>query len=143
MAQRIKRILTYWQNNLDKMPNKLLISLQNPVDYSPYYSILFRDKYRIILDLILSTMKYFPSFLIYSATFQYDKSLVHGSNSRYFIHEFNLLNKSNQIVLDLNATHERTVLPNEFLGDLHLYTHEFEKYGGEQEILNNGKLVSY
>ncbi|CAF4165406.1 unnamed protein product, partial [Rotaria magnacalcarata] len=54
LTQRIKRIFNYWEKDLDKMPNKLLIPLQHSLDYSPYFSILFRDKYRIVLELIMA-----------------------------------------------------------------------------------------
>ncbi|CAF1266019.1 unnamed protein product [Rotaria sordida] len=55
--------------NLNKMPTKLIIPFQHSLDDSPYFSYLFHDKYRITFELIKPAMKYFPSFLIYSAIF--------------------------------------------------------------------------
>ncbi|CAF3111461.1 unnamed protein product [Rotaria sp. Silwood2] len=136
LTQRIKRIFTHWETNLDKMPNKLLIPLQHSLDYSPYFSILFRDKYRITLELIMTAMKYLSSFLIYSAIFQYDKSLVTTSDSRFFIHNLKLLSTTNEITLDLDLQHERTVIPSEFLGELHIYVDAFEQGVGNQQLRN-------
>ncbi|CAF1142206.1 unnamed protein product [Rotaria sordida] len=141
LIQRIKRIFTYWEKNLDKMPNKLIIPFQHSLDYSPYFSILFRDKYRITFELIIKAMKYLSSFLIYSAIFQYDKSLVNRSNSRFFIHDLKLLNPTNEITLDLNSQHERTVIPNEFLGELHIYVDAFEQGVSQQQLLNNDNII--
>ncbi|CAF3656100.1 unnamed protein product [Rotaria sp. Silwood1] len=143
LIQRIKRIFNYWEKNFDKMPNKLLIPLQHSLDYSPYFSILFRDKYRIILELILTAIKYSSSFLIYTAIFQYDKSLINTSDSRFFIHNLKLLNNINKITLDLNLQHERTVLPNEFLGELHVYVDAFEQGVNHQQLLNNDNNKIY
>ncbi|CAF3200686.1 unnamed protein product [Rotaria socialis] len=141
LTQRIKRIFNYWEKNLDKMPNKLLIPLQHPLDYSPYFSILFRDKYRIILELIMAAMKYLSSFLICSAIFQYDRSSVNAVDSRFLIRDIKLLSKTNKITLDLTSQHERTVIPNEFLGELHTYVYAFEHNGGKQHGLNTDNSI--
>ena len=142
LIQRLKRIFTYWEKNIDIMPNKLLIPLQHSLDYSPYFSILFRKKYRRILELIMTTIKYLSSFLIYSAIFQYDKSLINPIEPRYIIHNLKLLNTTNQIVLNFYAQHERTVnAPNEFLGELHTYNDAFEQSSGQQSIFNDGNFI--
>ncbi|CAF3808440.1 unnamed protein product [Rotaria sp. Silwood1] len=52
------------------MPTKLIIPFQDSLDDSSYFSHLFRAKYRIMFELIMSALKYFSSFLMYSATFQ-------------------------------------------------------------------------
>lgn len=140
LTQRLIRVLTYWEKNFSQTPNKLLIPLQHPLDYSSYFSILFRDKYRITLELIMTAMKSFSSFLIYSAIFQHDEPFGSTPESRFLIHNLKLLNTTNEITLDLYPQHERTFLTHEFLGELQAYIDTFEQAGSRQQTLDNGKL---
>ncbi|CAF1548134.1 unnamed protein product, partial [Rotaria sp. Silwood1] len=105
------------------MPTKLIIPLQHSLDDSSYFSHLFRDKYRIIFELIISALKYFSTFLMYSATFQIKSS----SDSKFFIRNMKLLNSTNKITIDLNSEHQRTVLINEFFGELDAYIDAVEE----------------
>jgi hypothetical protein len=139
LTKRLNRLFTYWEKNVDKMPNKIIIPLQHPVDYSPYFSILFRDKYRITLELIMSAMKPLSSFLIYSSILQHDEPFGKTPDARFLLHSFKLLNTTNDITLDLNPQHERTILPTEFLGELHAYIDTFEQAGAHPQVLYNGK----
>jgi hypothetical protein len=141
LTQRLTRIFTYWEKHLDKMPNKLLIPLQHSLDYSPYFSILFRDKYRITLELIMTAMKHLPSFLIYSAILQHDEPFDKTPESRLLVHNLTLLNTTNEINLDLNSQHERTLMLTEFLGDPLSHIDAFEQAGGHQKVLHTGKLT--
>jgi hypothetical protein len=141
LSQRLHRLFTYWEKNVAKLPNKLLIPLQHSLDYSSYFSILFRDKYRITIELITTAMKSSSSFLIYSAILQHDEPFGTTPDSRYLIHDLKLLNTTNEITLDLNPQHERTFLPHEFLGELQLYIDTFELANSRQQILHNGKLI--
>jgi hypothetical protein len=50
-----------------------------------------------------------------------------------------LLNITNELILDLNSQHERTVIPNDFLGELHMYIDTFEQSGARQQVLHTGK----
>jgi hypothetical protein len=142
LKQRLNSIFTYWEKHVDKMPNKLIIPLQHSLDFTPYFSFMFRDKYRITLQLIMSAMKSFSSFLIYSAILQRDEPFGNTTDSRFLIHSFKLLNTTNKITLDLNPQHERTFLPSEFIGELHMYADTFEQGGAHQQVLHNGKLIS-
>ncbi|CAF1399606.1 unnamed protein product [Rotaria sordida] len=121
--QQIQRIFSFWKKNVNKMPTKLIIPLQHPLDDSPYFSYLFREKYRIIFELIISTMKYFSSFLIYSATFQ----MKNSSNSIFIIRNIKLLNSINEITINLDSEYQQTVLTNEFLGELDSYVDAVEE----------------
>ena len=141
LKQRLNNIFTYWEKHLDKMPNKLIIPLQHSLDITPYFSLMFHDKYRLTLQLIMSAMKSFSSFLIYSASLQRDEPFGNTTDSRFLIHSFKLLNTTNKITLDLNPQQERTFLPSEFLGELHMYTDFFEQAGARQQVLHNGKLI--
>jgi len=138
-TQRLNNIFTYWNDHLDKMPNKLIIPLQHSLDYSPYFSILFRDRYRILLELIMAATEHFSSFLIYSAILQHDEPFGKTTDSRLLVNHLKLLNITNELILDLNSQHERTVIPNEFLGELHMYIDTFEQSGGRQQVLHTGK----
>lgn len=138
-SQRLRQIFSYWEKNLNQMPKKLLIPLQNPVDYSPYFSILFRDKYRLALQIIMTALKYSSSLLAYSAMFQYEKSVDDPSESRFLIHHVKLLNTTNKITLDLHPQHERTIIPSEFLGELNSYIDTFEPIGRTKPIPNTSK----
>ncbi|CAF4014300.1 unnamed protein product [Rotaria sp. Silwood1] len=122
-TQRIQQIFSFWEKNLNKMPTKLIIPLQHSLDDSSYFSHLFRDKYRIIFELIISALKYFSTFLMYSATFQIKSS----SDSKFFIRNMKLLNSTNKITIDLNSEHQRTVLINEFFGELDAYIDAVEE----------------
>jgi hypothetical protein len=141
LTQRLNRLFTYWEKNVIQMPNKLLIPLQHSLDYSPYFSILFRDKYRIRLEIIMTAMKSLSSFLIYSAILQHDEPFGNIPDSRFLIHNLKLLNTTNEIILDLNSEHERTFLTHEFLGELQDYIDAFELANSHQQILYNGKLI--
>ncbi|CAF3913687.1 unnamed protein product [Rotaria sp. Silwood1] len=83
------------------MPTKLIIPFQDSLDDSSYFSHLFRAKYRIMFELIMSALKYFSSFLMYSATFQIKSS----SDSKFFIRNMKLLNSTNKITIDINSEH--------------------------------------
>jgi hypothetical protein len=74
------------RKNLDKLPNKLIIPLQHSLDYSLYYLILFRNKYRITLEVTMTAMKCLSSFLIYSAILQHDEPFGNTRDSRFLIH---------------------------------------------------------
>jgi hypothetical protein len=142
LTQRLTRVFTYWEKNFSKTPTKLLIPLQHPLDYSSYFSILFRDKYRITLEIIMTAIKSFSSFLIYSAILQHDEPLgINTPESRFLIHSLKLLNTTNEITLDLYPQHERTFLPHEFLGELQTYIDTLEQAGSRQQTLSNGKKV--
>jgi len=141
LTQRLNRVFNYWEKNIVKSPNKLLIPLQHSLDYSPYFSILFRDKYRITLELIMTAMKSLSSFLIYSAILQYDEPFGNNPDSRFLIHNLKLLNTTNEIILDLNSQHERTFLSHEFLGELQTYIDAFELANSRQQVLYNGKSI--
>lgn len=122
--QRLRRLFLYWQNHLQRMPTKLLIPLQHPFDYSPYFSLLFREKYRLTLQFIQLVLQSFSSsFLVYSGQFQKEFS----SETRLFVHHLTLFNASSNIALNFDSEHQRTVLPNEFLGELYLYNDAFEQ----------------
>lgn len=139
LTQRLHRLFHYWEKNLSKLSTKLIIPLQHSLDYSSYFSLLFHDKYRLTLELIMTVIKSFSSFLIYSAILQYDEPFDTTPDSRYLIHHLQLLNKTNQITLSLNLEHERTILPHEFLGELQLYIDTLELANSHQKILFNGK----
>ncbi|CAF4346471.1 unnamed protein product, partial [Adineta steineri] len=140
LTQRLNHIFTYWEKNLDKMPSKILIPIQHSLDYTPFFSMLFRDKYRTILQLITTTLKQLSSsssFLIYSAILQQDEPFGNTTDSRLLINNLKLLNTTNDFILDLNIQHERTVIPNEVLGELHMYIDAYEQSGGRQQTLSN------
>ena len=140
LTQRLRRVLTYWKNNLIRSPSKLLIPLQHPLDYSSYFSILFRDRYRLALELITTVIQSFPSsFLVYSAVIQRDEPSGITSDSRYLLHSLHLLNTTNEFTLNFPLRHERTFLPNEFLGNLQIYNDTFEQGSHHQELLYNGQ----
>ncbi|CAF1101276.1 unnamed protein product [Adineta steineri] len=144
LTQRLNHIFTYWEKNLDKMPSKILIPIQHSLDYTPFFSMLFRDKYRTILQLITTTLKQLSSsssFLIYSAILQQDEPFGNTTDSRLLINNLKLLNTTNDFILDLNIQHERTVIPNEVLGELHMYIDAYEQSGGRQQTLANGNVV--
>lgn len=141
LTKRLHRLFTYWEKNLTKLSNKLIIPLQHSLDYSSYFSILFRDKYRITLELIMTAMQSLSSFLIYSAILQYDEPYSNTPDSRFLIHDLRLLNKTNQIILPFNRQHERTILTHEFLGDLQLYIDSLEVANSRQQVLFNGKII--
>ncbi len=141
LTQRLNRVFTYWEKNFDKTPKKLLIPLQHSLDYSPYYSILFRDKYRITLEIIMTAMKSLSSFLIYSAILQRDEPFGDTPDSKFIIHNLKLLNNTNEITLDLNSQQERTLLSHEFLDDLQIYIDAFEQVDGHQQVLYNGNEI--
>jgi hypothetical protein len=70
-TQRLNRLFTYWEKNLIKFPNKLLIPVQHSLDYSLYYSIRFCDEYRITLE------RYYGSnemFIFISDLFSYSST---------------------------------------------------------------------
>ena len=92
--------------------------------------------------MIMSIIKSSSSFLIYSAILQRDEPFGNTTDSRFLINNLKLLTTTNQITLDLNPQHERTILPSEFLGELHLYIDTFEQAGGHQQVLDNGNPFS-
>ncbi|UJR08135.1 hypothetical protein I4U23_012411 [Adineta vaga] len=141
LSQRLQRIFTYWENNPLKMPTKLIIPIQHPVDYSPYFSMLFRDKYRTIIEILMTAMKPCFSFLVYSATLQHDEPFGKRADSRLLIHSLELLNTTDQFTLDLDVQHERTIIPNEILGELHMYIDSFEQAGGRQQVVPTGEQI--
>jgi hypothetical protein len=141
LTQRLTRVFTYWEKNFPKTTNKLLIPLQHPLDYSSYFSILFRDKYRITLELIMTAIKSFSSFLVYSATFQHDERSSSIPEGRFLIHNLKRLNATNQLTLDLHPQHERTFLPHEFLSDIQVYIDTFEQADSHHRTLSNGTKV--
>jgi hypothetical protein len=138
LVRRLTQLLTHWQKNLPKMPSKLLLPLQDPSDSSPYFSVLFREKYRRTLELI-RTAATSSSFLIYSAIFQHNEALNPSSKSRYFVHHLALLNPTDRITLDLPRRHERTVSTHEFLGDLHPYIDAVEQLDSHPHVIPTGK----
>ena len=115
---RLTRLFTYWQRHLPLMPTKLLLPLQHPLDYSPYYSLLFRHRYRQTLEFVQTALHSFPSFLTYSAILQQDPT----DDSRWSLDHLTLLSSTKNITLTFPVQHKRIALPSEFLGDLHQYT---------------------
>lgn len=136
LIQRLRRVLTYWKNHPIRSPNKLLIPLQHPLDYSSYFSLLFRDRYRLALQLLISAVQ--SSFLIYSAVIQRDEPSGTTSDSRFVLHSLHLLNTIDEFTLNFPLRHERTFLPHEFLGDLQVYNDTFEQGSHHPETLANG-----
>ncbi|CAF0989176.1 unnamed protein product [Adineta ricciae] len=141
LSQRLQRIFTYWETNLDKMPTKLVIPIQHSLDYSSYFSILFRDRYRTIIEILTRAIQQFSSFLVYSATLQHEAPFGDRTDSRLVVHSLTMLNTVNQIALRFDSDHERTIVPNEVLGELHMYIDSFEQAGGRQQVLSNGITV--
>ena len=121
------------------MPIKLIIPLQSPYDYSPYFSILFREKYRHILQAIRTSLRSTTHFLLYSATLHQEKHKNNEHDLRLFVRQLRLLDSTyHGLTLKFDQEHERTVLFNEFLGDLHLYLGAFN----DIHRYSTGKFVS-
>ena len=142
LTKRLRRVLNYWSKNLARSPSKLLIPLQHSLDYSSYFSILFRDRYRLALELISTAVSSSSSFLVYSAVIQRDEPSTITPESRYLLHSFKLLNTTHEFTLTLPPQLERTFLPHEFLGDLQVYIDTFEQASHHQQLLYNGQSIS-
>jgi len=120
LKKRLMRLLSYWQNHLDRLPKKLIIPIQEPFDYSSYYSTLFRQKYRRFFDALFSTIRSIGLFFVYSCS-------LRMSSTRFFIDKLKFLTKTSQFHLDFPSEHQRTILPTEFLGELRLYNERFDE----------------
>lgn len=139
LAQRLHPIFAHWEQHPNAMPTKLLLPIQHPLDYSPYFSMLFRDRYRSIIEVVTTAMRRFSTFLVYSATLQHDDAFGNKQDSRLLVHTLRLLNTSEQFILTMDPQHERTVVQNEILGELHAYIDSFQQAGGRQQVLHTGK----
>lgn len=129
-------LLDFWIENNKQLPSKLVIPLQHPWDYSPYFTLLYRERTRQILDLIRQVLNARSTFLLYSAILQQDQYPTENIDNRLVLHKFVLLNSTqSDLALKFDEQQERTMNSTEFLGDLHVYLDALDAISPAQQGL--------